>query len=116
LLFTILKELPPPESLPHAMKRLLERKSVAIEIILESAVGRRPSRLSDISLGGCYVEAINNYRKGELVSFELQTETGETLVFTGEVKYVLDGFGFGMKFTELTPRQIAYLKRLISSP
>lgn len=98
------------------MNRKLDRKSVAIEIVLESAVGRRPSRISDISLGGCYVESINNYRKGEPVSFELQTETGETLTFTGEITYVLEGFGFGMKFTGLTPPQIAYLNKIITPP
>lgn len=106
----------PIRPLPHRMNRKLDRKSVAIEIVLESAVGRRPSRISDISLGGCYVESINNYRKGEPVSFELQTETGETLTFTGEITYVLEGFGFGMKFTGLTPPQIAYLNKIITPP
>jgi len=98
------------------MKRLLDRKSVAIEIILESSIGRRPSRISDISLGGCYVESINNFRKGEIVSFEVETQTGETLTFTGEIAYVLEGFGFGMKFTSLTPPHIAFLNKIIGPP
>lgn len=98
------------------MKRVLERKSVAIEIILESSVGRRPSRISDISLGGCYVESINNFRKGEIVSFEVETPNGEKLTFTGEISYVLEGFGFGMKFTSLTPAHLAFLKSIMGPP
>ena len=92
------------------MARKDERQTVAVEIILDSAAGRRSTRISDLSLGGCYVESMTNFREGEEVAFELQSADGITLRFTGTVAYVLDGFGFGLKFDELNEEQARFVR------
>lgn len=95
------------------MRRLHERKSVAIEAVLESSSGLRESRVSDLSLGGCYVESITSFTPGEPVSFDLIDTAGGSVGFTGEVAYVLEGCGFGLRFTNIGPKQMQFLHELI---
>ena len=92
------------------MPRLHERSGIRKEISLRSASGRRETRISDLSLGGCYVESISIYSSGEAVEFDLQDDAGRMLHFTGTVAYVLEGQGFGLNFTNLTPDHLAFLE------
>ena len=92
------------------MPRRYGRSCIRKEILLHSASGRRDMCFSDLSMGGCYIETINNYRPGEEVSFDVQDDAGRALRFEGQVAYVHEGFGFGMEFADLGPEQVAYLK------
>jgi hypothetical protein len=92
------------------MPRRHERSGIRKEISLTSASGRRETRISDLSLGGCYVESISIYSSGEEVEFDLQDDAGQTLHFTGTIAYVLEGQGFGLNFTNLTPDHLAFLE------
>lgn len=95
------------------MARKHHRSELIKEIVLESSAGKRQSRISDMSMGGCYIESITNFRKGEPVSFDLASTTGDVLRFSGNVAYVLDGFGFGLTFTNLTSNHITFLSRTL---
>lgn len=95
------------------MRRKHERTPVAVDTVLDSSAGKRESRISDLSLGGCYVESMTNFQPGEPVSFDLIDTGGGTIGFTGEVAYVLDGFGFGLRFTNLGPEQIRFLQQAL---
>lgn len=98
-----------------AMARIHERAEVIREIVLESSAGRRPSRISDMSMGGCYIESITNFRKGEAIAFDLENTAGDVLRFSGNVAYVLEGFGFGLSFSNITPAHEAFLSRALPS-
>ncbi|HMO79879.1 MAG TPA: PilZ domain-containing protein [Pyrinomonadaceae bacterium] len=100
---------------PPRPERNNDRLNVAIEIILDSSAGRRASRISDLSFGGCYVESISNFRVGEIVTFELKDRDGTTISFKGEIAYVLEGFGFGLKFLGLGEEQNAFLRRALTA-
>lgn len=91
------------------MGRKHERAEVVKEVLLESAAGKRSSRISDMSMGGCYIESINNFRKGEFISFDVRNTAGHVIRFGGNVAYVHDGMGFGLTFANLTPAHIAFL-------
>jgi hypothetical protein len=91
------------------MGRKHERAEVVKEVLLESATGQRTSRISDMSMGGCYIESINNFRKGEYIAFDVSNTAGSNIRFGGNVAYVLDGFGFGLTFTNLTPAHLTFL-------
>lgn len=91
--------------------RKSDRQPVLIEIVLDSAAGGRSTRISDLSLGGCFVESINTYREGEHISFDLVDADGTALKFSGNVAYTLDSIGFGLEFTDLTAAHIAFLKK-----
>jgi len=96
------------------MPREQERVTYLIEIVLECASGRRQARITDLSPGGCYIDSIVAVQEGEPVSFTLSAPPGEML-FTGETAYVLDGCGFGVKFTDLTDERKAFLEQVISA-
>lgn len=91
--------------------RKSDRQPVLIEIVLDSAAGGRTTRISDLSLGGCFVESINSYREGEVISFDLVDANGTCLKFSGVVAYVLDSIGFGLQFYDLTDSHNEFLKQ-----
>lgn len=84
------------------MPRNQERTTFFTEIVLESASGRHPARISDISAGGCYIDTIVEVKVGEEIAFEVQRPDGESMKFRGTVAYHFAGMGFGLKYSELT--------------
>lgn len=93
--------------------RTSKRAPVAIEIVLDSSAGGRSTRISDLSVGGCFVETINTYRPGETISFDLKDTNQVALKFNGVVAYSLDSIGFGLKFTGLNEAHLQFLRRHI---
>ncbi len=77
---------------------------------MESATSDRETVISNLSLGGCYVESVTDFASGEPVSFDLIDPSGGTVGFTGEIAHVVNGQGFGLQFTNLGPEQISFLK------
>ena len=98
-----------------AEKRDNERQQFLSEIVLEFASGKREARISDISLGGCYVDSIATVAEGEPISLVISILTGESMRLTGEVAYLLPGFGFGIRFTDLTEERTDFLERFMPS-
>ena len=96
-----------------AEKRDNERQEYLSETVLEFASGKREARISDIGLGGCYVDSIASVTEGESISFVLATPSGESLLFTGVVAYILQGNGFGIRFTDLTEERTNFLTQII---
>jgi hypothetical protein len=97
------------------MPRQHERTSYLTEITLESASGKRQARISDVSIGGCFVDTLTNVRAGEEVSLTCELPGGEHLDIKGNVAYVMDGFGFGVKFTHLGNGSEEALKKIVSA-
>ena len=97
------------------MPRELERYPYFVEIVLESSSGKREARISDISSGGCYIDSIVGVHEGEDVAFEFKQPIDAQPRFTGTVAYVLDGFGFGVRFKDLTDEQKAAVAAIIKS-
>ena len=83
-------------------ERTHERTALLTEIELTSASGRREARISDLSLGGCFVDTIVTARVGEDVSLRLGVNSDHPIELSGKIAYILDGFGFGIGFDELT--------------
>ena len=82
--------------------RTHERKAILTEIELTSASGRREARISDLSLGGCFVDTIVTARVGEEITLRLGLNSDHPIEVSGTIAYILDGFGFGIAFGELT--------------
>ena len=97
------------------MLRKQERINFLTEVTLEFASGRREARISDLSAGGCYVECVAMVRPGESVRFEMPMPDGKIATATGEVKYVFNGMGFGMRFQEVPDDMRALIDWLIES-
>jgi DNA-binding response OmpR family regulator len=70
-------------------------------------------KLTDLSLGGCYVESDSPFPERALVDLRLSTQ--EMAVHTeGMVRVMHPGFGMGVEFPSRTPEQRAQVANLIS--
>ncbi|MFN2412122.1 MAG: PilZ domain-containing protein [Pyrinomonadaceae bacterium] len=92
------------------MARRQERISHFVEVTLESSSGKQQARMSDLSLGGCFIDSIADVPKGEKIAFEIVRPGEAPLRFSGTVVYTLPGMGFGVEFTELNDEQKTYLE------
>ncbi len=73
----------------------------------------REVRISDVSLGGCFVETMVQPTKGEETSVTIAFGPGQSMDITGHVVSAEPGFGFAMKFDELTPADTAILTKYL---
>src|SRR5262249_54653053 len=97
------------------MQREHQRYTHFVDVVLESSSGKIEARISEIGLGGCYVDTIVQVYEGEEVIFRLGPPFDEDLRFAGTVVYVFAGMGFGIKFTNLTDRHRTEIEKIISS-
>jgi len=95
------------------MPRQYKRFPISLEIVLEFSSGKREARISDLSMGGCFVDSIMNVSEGEIVSFKLRMPTGQWVELSGKVIYYLPNFGFGIRFTNRTEEKNKLLAQII---
>ena len=96
------------------MPRKEDRYTYLKEVELEFSSGKRSARISDISAGGCYIDTISQVPVGENLKLHIAASTGESMEFTGKVAYILDGFGFGIEFTDLTDDHRRFIAELLA--
>lgn len=58
-------------------------------------------RLSELSVGGCYVDTRTQFSEGSPITITAMFP-GADLVLTGRVLYVQPGYGFGVGFDQLS--------------
>ena len=97
------------------MPRKKDRYTYLKEVVLEFTSGRRTARISDISAGGCYIDTIVQVIVGDEVTLHISSTDGSSMPFDGRVAYVLEGFGFGVEFLNLTDEHNEFLKSLVAS-
>ena len=62
-----------------------------------------PLHIYDLSIGGCFVKRVHDPPdQGQVLSIRIDLPTGETVVAKAETVFVSPGFGFGVKFCELS--------------
>jgi hypothetical protein len=79
------------------------------ELLEEISGSRMNSRISDLSLNGCYVDSVNPLPDGTLVQLRIFTETHSfeapaTVVFSHAF------MGMGMRFREVRPKSEEVLR------
>jgi hypothetical protein len=94
-------------------QRREERVPLILDVRWEGLSGAYAARISDISLGGCYVESIGQVTVGEEVRFEVQLPTGRWMRLKGVVVHHLSHLGFGVEFTGLTMMERNLLTHVI---
>jgi hypothetical protein len=97
------------------MPRKEERYTYLTEVELEFSSGKRTARISDISPGGCYIDTIALVPVGEPLSLVISAASGVAMRFSGKVAYILDGFGFGVEFTDLSEAHREFLTMIVAS-
>jgi hypothetical protein len=100
---------------PGAEKRKDERYpvSAAADIFEARSRTRLSGRAADISLSGCYVDAINLFPVGTAVGLRLAAEA-RTFECEARVIYSVNGMGMGFAFMKVSASQTALLRNWIA--
>jgi hypothetical protein len=71
------------------------------EVVEMSSKTRLSARISELGLGGCYVDAFNPFPEGTLVELRILRDQG---VFEAKARvvYTQASFGMGLAFTEIS--------------
>ena len=73
--------------------------------------GATDVRITDISLGGCFVETRMQPVVGEETDVTVLFGDGQSLTLQGRVAYADPGIGFGISFRPLTADETTFLTR-----
>jgi PilZ domain len=73
------------------------------EVVEENSGARMSTRISDLSLGGCYVDTINPLPDGTVVHLKIFTGT-HSFEAPAKVVYSHIHLGMGMQFREVQPK------------
>jgi hypothetical protein len=75
-----------------------------------------PLQIYDLSIGGCFVNSTHEApQRGQIFPINIELPTGETLVAKGETAFVRPGFGYGVKFCELSDENRTRLETALES-
>ncbi len=84
---------------------------IATAEIVEPGTGTRlNARVSEISLHGCYIDAMNPFPAGTLIYLRIVRDAG-TFVTRAKIRYVHPGMGMGAVFVETPADQMAILEK-----
>jgi hypothetical protein len=62
-----------------------------------------PLQIYDLSLGGCFVNSMHEApQKGQVFPIHIDLPNDETFVAKGEMAFVRPGFGYGVKFCQIS--------------
>ena len=89
-----------------------ERARVSLEARWEGMSGRHEARVSDISMGGCFIDTQGAAEVGEFIVFSIRKPDGGWLALRGEVVSVDPRTGFSVSYSFLTDEEQQELKRL----
>ena len=88
-----------------------ERTGVLLEAWWENLSGRHHARVSDLSMGGCYVDTVAPVEADDVIVFAIRKPDGSWLELRGRV-VARDPGGFSLAFTFLTDEEQQELRRL----
>ena len=81
------------------------RVPLRLEVRWDGFSGSTAAVTSDVSLGGCYIESLSPVTVGDILDFDFQSTTNESMHLQGQVLYSHQNIGFGVRFTDLNARQ-----------
>lgn len=96
-------------------RREEERTTVSLEARWGGGSGQQMARVSDLSLGGCFLDTFGQVLPDEVVELEIKMPSGEWLSLRGTVVFYQPGLGFSICFTFLTDEEQYQLAQLINS-
>ena len=74
---------------------------------------RLSARISELAVGGCYVDALNPFPEGTAVTIRILRDQG-AFVTKGKVVYCHPACGMGLSFTEIEPDQRSILEEWLA--
>ena len=94
-------------------RRKDDRSTVSLEAKLFGSNDGYRARISDVSLGGCYVETISSVSVGDDVAVQIEKSNGNWISLKGKVTVYHPTIGFGMSFSQLSQEETDFVKSLI---
>jgi CheY-like chemotaxis protein len=100
---------------PNAERRAQSRQSCrfGVDVYRDGGKSRQHCTLTDMSVGGCYVETTQPLPAGSTVVLEVHTHELKVRV-PGKVKSMHPGYGMGIEFSLRTPDDKQQVARLIA--
>ena len=89
------------------------RRAVSVEAWWQGLSGRHEARVSDLSLGGCFIDTLGRADVGEFMLLALKLPAGAWLRLRGQVASVDANTGFSVAFTYLTEEEQQALTQLL---
>ena len=74
---------------------------------------RLNGRISDLGLGGCYVDTINPFPVGAEVKIRISKDNS-SFVARGRVVYATGGMGMALMFTKIEPERLPVLEKWLA--
>lgn len=93
-------------------RRRHPRRGVLLECRVEGTSARAILRITDLSVGGCYVDSGFPASIGSRITIRVLTDP--ELVLPGRVTSAQPGFGFGVAFDELSDRTCTQILGLMA--
>jgi len=79
------------------------------------ASGANSCRISDVSLGGCFVQTLSPATPGEETQITIAFGKDLSMTFAGKVIYAEPSMGFAVKFNELDDEGSEEVRRLLDA-
>ncbi len=84
-----------------------------VECVLSDGLPIANTRLADLSTGGAFVESVNELPVGTALTLNFQV--GErTIHVSGQIVQTMPQFGFGVRFTDLSPEDKTAIAALVA--
>jgi PilZ domain-containing protein len=102
-------------SAPHEKKRAVRRIQLVAtaEVTARDTDTQLSARMSEIGLGGCYVDTLSPFPDGTLVHVRIIRDGG-AFECEAKVVYIHAGFGMGIAFTNIAIDQRRMLENWIA--
>ena len=94
-------------------RRRHARHTVRIDVEWENPMGKRPARISDVSLAGCFLLSAGEVDDGQIVKVFFPLSNGNRALFWGKIVNHVFEVGFAVKFVGLTDVQDSLIKRMV---
>ena len=99
------------------METMVERQhprvALPLTVVLDCMSGRREVRVTDLSIGGCYIDSITGVQPEEVVGLKFLLPNRWDVEILGTIAYVHPGIGFGVQFNDMTREQRTTLEAMI---
>ena len=96
-------------------RRRADRGTIYLEATWVGDAGRHGARVSDLSVGGCYLDTIGQAAVGEILTINVQLPKGDWITLQGKVAHLQSDMGFGIRFTNLSNEQRKFVNQLIAA-
>jgi hypothetical protein len=106
---------PATESAPSGGRRSMPRHNLiaTAEFVDQATQTRASARISEISLGGCYLDVLNPLPADAIISLRIVRDTG-AFETKARIAYVHPGFGMGVAFLETDPAHKSLLEKWLA--